>query len=188
MAKVLLVYGTTEGHTAKVASFIADVGRRVGHDVRVVHAASFGEDVDVRSYDAILVGASVHEGHHQKYVREWIRDHRAALEKVPSAFFQVCLTSVTQDPQHDAQAREVIGAMTRETGWTPNDVAYVAGALKYTQYSWLKRMLMKQIAKHEGGDVDTMKDHEYTDWSSLERWSRMFFERLSARAQPTASA
>lgn len=179
MAKVLIVYGTTEGHTAKVSQFVADVGLRAGHEVRVVHAASVRSDVDVASTDAILVAASVHETRHQKYVREWIREHRALLDAKPSGFLQVCLTSAIRDEEHDRQAREVVDHMSTKTGWKPRHVAYVAGALKYTQYSWLKRMLMKQIAKAQGGDVDTSKDYEYTDWDALERWSLAFFDGLT---------
>ena len=115
MAEVPLVYGTTEGHTAKVASFIADAGRRAGHHVDLVQAAATGEDVDVARYDAILVGASVHEGRHQKYVCDWIREHRAALEKVPSAFFQVSLTSVTQDEGHEHEAQKLVETMSFAT-------------------------------------------------------------------------
>lgn len=186
MANVLLLYGTTEGHTEKVATFVADVGRRAGHDVMTVNAAAMPGDLDVGRFDAILVGASVHETHHQKPVRDFIRAHRAALEKVPSAFIQVSLTSVVRDEAHDRDAQTVVETMTKETGWKPVRVAFVAGALKYTQYSWLKRMLMKAIAKSEGGHTDTSKDHEYTDWPELERWSRAFFESLGMREQPTA--
>jgi menaquinone-dependent protoporphyrinogen oxidase len=185
MAKVLILYGTTEGHTAKVASFVADLGRRAGHDVRVAHGASIGSDPDVAACDAILVAASVHEGRHQKYVRDWIVEHRPLLEEKPSAFLQVCLTSTVRDAEHDRQAEEVVEHMSADTGWKPADVAYVAGALKYTEYSWLKRMLMKHIAKAQGGDTDTSKDHEYTDWAALERWSEAFFEKIGHRVQPS---
>jgi menaquinone-dependent protoporphyrinogen oxidase len=53
-----------------------------------------------------------------------------------------------------------------------------AGALKYTRYSWLKRMLMKHIAEKEGGDVDTSRDFEYTDWEQVTRFAERFFAAL----------
>lgn len=188
MAKVLVVYGTTEGHTAKVASFVADVGRRAGHEVTVMHAASNGIDLDVAGYDAFVVGASVHEGWHQAYVRDWISAHRTLLETRPSAFFQVSLTSLVHDQERDRDAHDVVAMMTRETGWTPSRVGFFAGALKYTRYSWLKRLLVKEIARRQAGETDTSQDHEYTDWSEVERWSRAFFDTLRATPRPTATA
>jgi hypothetical protein len=38
VAKALIVYGTTEGQTAKIAQHLADAGRKLGHGVDVVHA------------------------------------------------------------------------------------------------------------------------------------------------------
>jgi menaquinone-dependent protoporphyrinogen oxidase len=185
MAKVLIVYGTTEGHTAKVSNFIGEVGRRAGHEVDVVHSATTASDLDVSIYDLILVGASVHEGRHQKDTREWIRDHRPQLEKVPSGFFQVSMMSA--DPEMEREAMAVVDRMSEETGWEPSRVGLVAGALKYTEYSWLKRQLMRMIAKSRGGDTDTTSDYEYTDWSALDRWVKELFELLpKERAEVSA--
>jgi menaquinone-dependent protoporphyrinogen oxidase len=181
MAKVLVLYGTTEGHTAKIAHFVADVGRGLGHEVEVVHGAT--EDrIDLSCYAGIIVGASVHETRHQKYVRDWIRAHRQVLERVPSAFFQVCLTSVVRDDEHQRQAAEVVARMSEETGWRPSRVGYFAGALLYTQYSWWKRFVLKQIAEREGGDTDTSRDHEYTDWDQVRAWAQETFAAIESRA------
>jgi menaquinone-dependent protoporphyrinogen oxidase len=186
MANVLIVYGTTEGHTAKIASFIADVGRNAGHDVEVRHGGLDGAGAGLGAFDAIIVGASVHETRHQKYIREFIRSHREWLEKIPSAFFQVCLTSVKRDEEHVRQATEVVEHMTRETGWKPARVGLFAGALLYTQYNWMKRFVLKLIVKREGGDLDTSKDYEYTDWEQVRVWSQEFFGSLAS--SPRANA
>ncbi len=58
-------------------------------------------------------------------------------------------------------------AFFAETGWHPAAVHHAAGALRYTKYDFLKRLLMRHIAAKEGGDVDTSEDHEYTDWEAL---------------------
>ena len=58
---------------------------------------------------------------------------------------------------------------TADTGWTPARIATVAGRLAYTQYNWLVRLMMRRIARKEGGATDTSRDHEYTDWAQVER-------------------
>jgi menaquinone-dependent protoporphyrinogen oxidase len=65
---------------------------------------------------------------------------------------------------------------TGALGWQPPLTASFAGALKYTQYSWLKRELMKHIAKKEGGATDTSQDHEYTDWNHVRDFAQRFFD------------
>jgi menaquinone-dependent protoporphyrinogen IX oxidase len=39
MAKIAVLYGTTEGQTGKIAQRIASIGRQHGHHVDLVHLA-----------------------------------------------------------------------------------------------------------------------------------------------------
>lgn len=65
-------------------------------------------------------------------------------------------------------------AFAREAGWAPHRIVLVAGALKYLEYDFLKRMIMRMIAKKEGRDTDTTKDYEYTDWDAVRSFSDEF--------------
>ena len=47
-----------------------------------------------------------------------------------------------------------------------------AGALVYTRYGWLKKRLMRSIAKRDGSDTDMSRDHEYTDWDAVDEFAR----------------
>jgi menaquinone-dependent protoporphyrinogen oxidase len=179
MAKVLIVYGTTEGHTAKVAQHIGDIGLRLGHQVSVAHAPDVS-DGDLKAFDAVIVGASLHEGRYQRAVRDFVDRHKAFLTSHPSAFFSVSLAAASHDPDERAEARRIAEEFVSHTGWTPNEIASFAGALKYTQYSWFKRAVMKHIAAQEGGDVDTSQDFEYTDWADVALFADGFFGKQLA--------
>jgi menaquinone-dependent protoporphyrinogen oxidase len=74
---------------------------------------------------------------------------------------------VRTDEKHQQDVQRCIDAFQIETKWTPSRIKPVAGALLYTQYSWMKRTLMRLISEKEGGDVDTTKDYVYTDWADL---------------------
>ena len=117
MAKVLVIYGTTEGQTAKVSQHVADVGRRLGHDVDVCHAADLGDDFALDAYDAAFVGASVHEGRHQRYLVRWVKDHAGWLKTHPSAFFSVCLAAASPFPEEVEDAEAIIDRFAARTGW-----------------------------------------------------------------------
>ena len=54
----------------------------------------------------------------------------------------------------------------------------VAGALPYTKYGWLKKWIMRRIVAKAGGDTDTTRDYEYTDWNDVREFARAFAQRL----------
>ena len=58
--------------------------------------------------------------------------------------------------------------------------ATFAGAIKYTQYGFITRWIMRRIAKKEGGDTDTSRDHEYTDWVQVTRFAEKFLKKVDA--------
>jgi menaquinone-dependent protoporphyrinogen oxidase len=57
-------------------------------------------------------------------------------------------------------------------------IHHAAGALKYTEYDFFRRWMLKRIAKKEGGPVDTSLDHEFTDWDALDAFVRTFVEQV----------
>jgi menaquinone-dependent protoporphyrinogen oxidase len=65
MADVLLLYASTHGHTAKIAARIAEGLRAEGvGEVNVRDAVDAGA-IDPAAYEAVIVGDSLHAGHHQ---------------------------------------------------------------------------------------------------------------------------
>jgi hypothetical protein len=46
-------------------------------------------------------------------------------------------------------------------------VELVASALAYSKYNPLIRLVMRRIALKEGGDTDTSRGCEYTDWRAI---------------------
>src|SRR5215204_7246700 len=86
MFRVLIPYGTTEGLTARISEYVAEVVR--GHEADTVDLkGSVGPEPD--DYDAVIVGASIHMGKHEVYVLDFVRENRETLERLPSAFFTV---------------------------------------------------------------------------------------------------
>lgn len=163
-SRILVVYQTSEGQTAKIAERIAETLRERGNDVDV-------RDVEHAptpdGYDGVVVGDSIHAVKHSRPLTRYISDNVDALNAKPSALFQVCLASANPDEQHTAAAHELVVDLTERTGLDPDAVGMFAGALVYTQYGWFKRHMMRAIVKHEGGDLDMSKDYEYTDWDAV---------------------
>jgi len=70
--------------------------------------------------------------------------------------------------------------LSQDTLWTPQHVANFAGALPYRKYPWPLRLMMRFIVSRAGGDTDTSRDYEYTDWNAVDRFAAEFAGRLSA--------
>jgi menaquinone-dependent protoporphyrinogen oxidase len=175
MAHMLLVYGTTEGHTAQIADRMAAAIRADGHTVEMHDAKEVRKQSVTSAFDAIIVGGSVHAGEYQSAVREFVKRNRELLERVPSAFFSVSLTAADADAEAETETQTTLDKFFRETGWRPQRVEVIAGALVYTQYNVFIRHLIRLIAKQHGRtELDTSRDYDFTDWEAVERFARSF--------------
>jgi menaquinone-dependent protoporphyrinogen oxidase len=166
---VPVFYATTEGQTRRIAERLASILSASGLDSRAVDMASRDAAVDWSRVRAALVGASLHAGRHQVEACVFVRKHASQLNAIPSAFFSVSLSAASGHPEEVAAAERLAAAFPPGCGWKPATVVSFAGRLAYTQYGFLKRLLMKRIARKEGAPVDTSRDYELTDWASVER-------------------
>ena len=178
MTRVLIPYGTTEGLTARISDYVADVIRGHGHEADAVDLKG-SEAPRPDAYDAVIVGASIHMGKHEAYVLDFVRKNRDALERLPSAFFSVSMAA------HDnpEEAEGYIEEFVRETGWRPAKVGLFGGALLYTHYGFIKRHLMKKIVRDKGNpDTDTSRDYFYTEWDGVKHFVEEFLKTLVPEA------
>jgi menaquinone-dependent protoporphyrinogen oxidase len=174
MMRVLIPYGTTEGLTARISEYVAEVIRGHGHEADTVDLKGY-VDPEADDYDAVIIGASIHMGKHEDYVLDFVRKNRDALERLPSAFFSVSMAA------HDnmEEAGGYIEEFVRQTGWQRAKVGLFGGALLYTHYGFIKRHLMKKIARDKGNtDTDTSRDYIYTEWDGVKHFVEEFLETL----------
>jgi menaquinone-dependent protoporphyrinogen oxidase len=179
MSRVLILYGTTDGHTRKIAATLREALRAEGLHAYVTDAKYGAATVVPEDYDGIIVAASLHAGGFQKPVVRWARTHAAQLNRMPTAFLSVCLAVLEQRAETRRELDAILGRFQRSTGWRPALIKPVAGALPYTKYKWLKRWIMRRIVAKAGGDTDTTRDYEYTDWDDLWAFARAFGRRLT---------
>ena len=178
MPRILVLYGTTDGHTAKVAAALAETLHMEGAFVDVVDAGARVPPPGPDGYSAVIVAASVHASGYQAGVRRWVAANLPALGARPTAFVSVCLGVLQHDPAVDRELQAILHRFYEDTGWRPTVTKIVAGALRYTRYGWLKRFVMRRIAAKAHGDVDTSRDYEYTDWTDLKGFARDFLVQV----------
>ena len=171
MANVLIVYATREGQTEKIARRMAEAIRAEGHDAELFDADHPTGPPDLERFQAIVVGGPIHARGYPRSIVRFARNYKELLERVPSAFFSVGLAVASRTSDGRTQTRELVERFVKLTGWRPRRVELIAGALPYSKYNFLVRFVMRRIAAHEGGDTDTSRDYEYTDWPAVARFA-----------------
>ena len=181
MTHILIVYGTTDGHTRKVAQVLAEHFRAHLCSVDLLDAAGPYRRLSPESYDGVIVAASVHIGDYQRAVNRWVREHTALLGAMPTAFVSVSLGVLEPGIKPRQELLRIMRRFLDRCGWRPTITKMVAGALPWTRYGWLKRLMMKRIVAKAGVGIDTSRDYEYTDWDDLRNFARDFARLTSER-------
>lgn len=175
MSRLLIVHAGSEGQTERIAGRIGALAGARGHEVRVTDLDGIKAHGLSPDTGGVVVGASVHVGRHPRALEDWVKARRDWLAQRPSAFFSVSLSAAAPGPKGRADAQRLLDEFLARTDWQPDRTAIFAGALRYSRYGLLKRVVMKNIARSVGSyDLDTHRDYEYTDWAEVERFTTDF--------------
>ena len=184
--RFLIVYATSYGQTAKIAGRMADLLMASGEAVTLVNAGNHPRDFRAGEFDGIIIGGSIIGGRHQRGLVRFVRDHRALLNALPSAFFSVSGSAASPLESERAKARQLVNAFLDMTGWHPALTETIGGAMAYTKYNPFLRWVVKRASKAAGGPTDTSRDHEVTDWSQVERFVQAFVQTVPVPAEAPA--
>ncbi len=189
MARVLIVFATTEGHTRRVAEAVAREVIKKGNQAEVIELSLHSGPADVEAYDAVIIAASVHAGKHQRAARGFVLSHRDFLKTRITAFLSVSLFAASTDPAGLDTAEAQAQSFLRETGWRPDYVETVPGAFRYSGFSrpwqWViktsERLFKKELQKQ--GWPRLTEDQEFTRWEAV----RGFVDRLCAQIESSGA-
>ncbi len=186
--RILIAYCTKEGQTEKISSHIAQILAKQGHKVTLQSGDELLENLDTDAYEAAIVGGSIHMNAYPRQLKKFASQYSDWLGSVPGAFFTVCMAINSPHDKEKADAEKFGVNFVRSVGWQPQLLATFAGAVKYTQYNFFVRFVMKRIAKHEGGDTDTSRDYEYTDWEKVAMFAKQFLSMIEEVEQKEISS
>ncbi|KPI19058.1 Flavodoxin domain containing protein [Actinobacteria bacterium OK074] len=163
---VLVVHGTTNGSTARIAEAVAEVLRKEG---LVADLASAGSVRDVTPYGAVVVGGGLYAGRWHRDARRFVRRNRRALAKRPLWFF-------SSGPL-DASASErdippVPGVRRAMAFLDVRDHATFGGCLEEGAKGRIARMIVR---KGKGGD--------FRDFPRIEAWAAGIARELAGAAE-----
>ncbi|MBK7394950.1 MAG: protoporphyrinogen oxidase [Myxococcales bacterium] len=192
--RIAVLFATKEGQTRKIGDYVAARLRDSGAEVDVEDVAHLPEGYSLAGYAGALLAASIHMGKHEGAMVKFVKHHHAELASIPTAFLSFSLseagverpgTPPEQRKSSEGDVRKIMDAFFAETGWSPTRQRPVAGALRYSQYGFVMRFVMRRIAKKTGGGTDTSRDYEYTDWAALGQFVDDFGLELLGPPKPS---
>ncbi|KLN65210.1 MULTISPECIES: menaquinone-dependent protoporphyrinogen IX dehydrogenase [Vibrio] len=172
MAKALFLYSSREGQTKKIFNYIQK--QMPGFDCELLDLHRI-ETVDFSQYERVLIGASIRYGHLNKKLYQFIERNLSSLQQSKVAFFCVNLTARKEDQGKDTpEGSAYIKTFLKKSPWQPELIGVFAGALYYPRYGWFDRTMIKFIMSMTGGETDTSKEVEYTNWEKVTLFANKF--------------
>ena len=170
--KTLYLYSTREGQTEKIIHKIASELDSTNADFIDLHT---DPQIELGQYEKILVGASIRYGHLNKKLYQFIDRHADLLTQKNASFFCVNLTARKEEQGKDTpEGSAYIRTFLKKSKWQPSLIGVFAGALLYPRYSWFDKKMIQLIMKMTGGETDTSKEVEYTNWKKVSQFAQKF--------------
>lgn len=175
MARILIIYCTTDGHTRKICERLQALIEPQGHAVEVV---SITQDpgAQLEGFDRIVIGASIRYGKHHPRLFEFIRRNARMLNQRPSAFFSVSV-SARKEKNSRPETNPYMRTFLRKVSWRPGRLAVFAGKIDYPRYAFFDRVMIRFIMWITGGPTDPQAVVEFTDWGRVEAFARLIGEK-----------
>ena len=171
MAKILVIYSSTDGHTIKICKLLKQVIERNAHHVTLVSVDDFRQ-LDMPAFDKIIIGASIRYGKHSKQIVDFVDSHRQLLDGKANAFFSVNI--VARKPEKNRpETNPYMRKFLKQISWHPKQLAVFAGKLDYPKYGFFDRLMIRFIMLITKGPTDPATVVEFTDWTQVEAFGQL---------------
>jgi menaquinone-dependent protoporphyrinogen oxidase len=154
-----------------VAEAIGDVLREAGAQVHICRAR---EAKDVDSYQAVIVGVSVHAGQLSREVIRFVRRYRQVLARVPVAYFCVCLAASEDTEENRTQTASYVAKLRQAAPEIePVDQGIFAGVVLADTPEFKRLFPLFKIP------VQAMAEQpDHRDWEAIRAWAQEIGPKL----------
>ena len=178
MKRVLITYSTWAGATHEVANEIGKIFQANLFDIEVIAA---NESKNIDTFDAILLGTSIHAGQTVKSFRQFIKQNIDILIKKPTALFVVCANMMNDsaDTREETLAwlGKVIGKYPK---FKPLSIGLFGGATLTDgdDFYKLNIIIRKTITAMSKKMVDEHGRSDFRDWEVIRSWAEDVIKKI----------
>jgi menaquinone-dependent protoporphyrinogen oxidase len=152
MARILILYSTTDGHTVEICRRITQTIEMNGDNVELQDIKDGPELVPL--------------------VHEFIKKNQSILESHPNAFFSVNV--VARKPEkNQPETNPYLQKFLKKIDWKPQRLAVFAGKIDYPSLGFVDKQMIRFIMWMTKGPTDPNAVVEFTDWDKVDEFGRM---------------
>ena len=131
-----------------------------------------GPQVDLASFDKIVLGASIRYGKHSSLIIDFIKKNEQILAMKSNAFFSVNVVARKPD-KNQPETNPYMQKFLKQISWQPKKLAVFAGKIDYPRYSFFDRLFIRLIMSMTNGPTNPKAVVEFTDWQQVEAFGRL---------------
>ncbi len=162
--KALVLYGTRAGSTAEVADF---VGKKLSASGWSVDVEGVDAARDLGGYQVVVIGTAIRKGRVLPEIRDFVKAHKAELQRIPVAYFAVCMTMREDTPENRAKASAYLDPLRSEV--KPVEVGLFAGKVDYAKLDAGSKLIARMVSVPAG---------DFRDWTAIEGWTEALAGKL----------
>jgi len=174
MARILIFYSTTDGHTVEICKRIKQTVEKHGDSVQLLDIRD-APDLIPGTFDKVVIGASIRYGKHQRLVNEFVNRNQEVLERHPNAFFSVNVVARKAEKNTPA-TNPYLQKFLKHIDWQPQRLGVFAGKIDYPSLGFVDKQMIRLIMWITKGPTDPNQVVEFTDWDKVEEFGRMIAE------------
>jgi menaquinone-dependent protoporphyrinogen oxidase len=159
--RVLITYASKYGSTGGVADAIGKeiCSKDVTADVVLIKNA-----INISSYQGVVIGSAIYMGKWLPEAVDFVKKNRGILRQVPVSYFLVCMTLSHPTKENLAKVLAYMDPILKAVPEVrPVGIGTFAGALDYSNLSWLNKKILKSKGTPEG---------DFRDWNAIRAWAR----------------
>ncbi len=164
--KILVAYASKCGSTGEVATAI---GKTLAQYSARVDVMPLKKVTDLASYQVVFVGSAIRVAKWLPEAVDFVRENRTILQRVPTAFFTVCMTLAEDTPANRAKAAGFIEPV--RTVFAPAAEGYFAGKVDPGRLSFIDNTML---------NVKGVPVGDFRNWDKIRDWASSTYAQICA--------
>jgi menaquinone-dependent protoporphyrinogen oxidase len=159
--KILVAYASEYGSTGGVAEAIGEevCSQGAKADVFLIKNVK-----NLNSYQGVVVGSAIYRGKWMPEALDFVKANSEILCQIPVAYFLVCMTLHQPTEENRRIALAYFDPILQTIPQVkPVDIEPFAGAMHYSNLSWLNKKIIQSKGVAEG---------DFRNWEAIRAWAR----------------
>lgn len=174
MPHIGFVYSTVDGHTLEICERLAQVVEEGGSTAALLELTP-NSQINLESFDQIVIGASIRYGKHRPEVVQFIEDNIEVIESKYGAFFSV--NAVARKPEKkQPDTNPYVRKFFKNITWQPAAIGIFGGRINYSMYRFWDRTMIRFIMWMTKGPTALDSNVDFTNWDEVDAFGKAICE------------